>query len=693
MSKQPSTVQTTQQSNTQVAPFVSDAQQGLLSYGNNVFGGFMGASPNYGVAGLNADQTAAYDLTRGMAQDAFTGGATPAAAIAMGRAFDGGKYLQAHPDVAASGMNPLQHYLQFGAAEGRGVPSTTTNNTPLLDFRQNQGVWQAPQTAVAATTTPANAQGYAANGYSAYGYNPATYSGQGYDAKAYDAQGYDAKTYGAQGYDAKSYAGQGYDAKTYDPAMAQAAQVDGAQIHALLNPYTQDVVDTTNATLRRNYNTTAAGMGAKAAAAGAYGGSRQAVQSAQLDRSFGEQVATNTSKLMADGYDKATATAMANAQMRQQVALGNQSAANTAGQVNTGAQNAASQFTAGAMNTAGQINTAAQNAANQFTAGAMNTAGQTNTAAQNAAGQFLAGAQNTAGQVNSAAQNTANQFTAGVMNTAGQYNAGSVNSAGQFGAQANNTAAQYNAGAQNSADQFGAQAGNAVSLANSQASNAASLANAGAQNTRDQNNATAGAAQLQNYNSNALQQQQLDQAKAQLDNNYALALANLQEAMRTNDQARKTQATQALIAIGNAQQQLLQNAINVPAGAVQQYGAIVPGQYASTTNGTSTAPNTAPGIGQQLLGGALTLGGSFLGGPGGAVAGKALGGLFTCDARLKKDIAPHGVSVTGRPLFAFRYKWEPDDAPLTIGPMAQIEEAHDPDSVVELLGIKMVKVH
>lgn len=580
MSKQPSTVQSTQNSSTQVAPFVQEAQQGLLSYGNNILGGFMGSAPNNAVAGLNADQTMAYDLTRQMAQDAFTGGsANPAAALAFNRA----------------------------------QPATGSPASPLLDFRQNQGTWQAPGTAVAATTTPTQAQGYS-------------------------AQGYAPSTYQAQGYDPAGYVAQGYEAKTYDPALATAAQVDGQQIRALLNPYQQDVVDTTNATLRRNYNTTAANMGAKAAAAGAFGGSRQAIQSAQLDRSFGEQVATSTAKLMADGYDKATATAMANANMRQQTELANQGAKNTAGQVNTGAQNAASQFTAGVMNQAGQINSAAQNAA----------------------GQFLAGAQNTAGQVNSAAQNAA----------------------GQFGANANNTAGQ-----------FGASANNTASLANSQASNAVSLANAGAQNTRDQNNASAGAAQLQNYNSNALQQQQLDQAKAQLDNNYALALANLQEAIRTNDQSRKSQATQALIAIGNAQQQLLQNAINVPAGALQQYGGIVPGQYASTTSGTSTAPNTAPGLGQQLLGGALTLGGSFLGGPGGAVAGKALGGLFTCDARLKRDIEPYGVSDAGRPLFSFRYKWEADDAPLTIGPMAQIEEENDPDSVVELLGIKMVKVH
>ena len=34
-------------------------------------------------------------------------------------AFDTLAYLAANPDVAASGINPLQHFLQIGASEGR----------------------------------------------------------------------------------------------------------------------------------------------------------------------------------------------------------------------------------------------------------------------------------------------------------------------------------------------------------------------------------------------------------------------------------------------------------------------------------------------------------------------------------------------------------------------------------------------
>ena len=36
-----------------------------------------------------------------------------------GELFDGGWYLQSYPDVAASGMSPLLHYLGPGIREGR----------------------------------------------------------------------------------------------------------------------------------------------------------------------------------------------------------------------------------------------------------------------------------------------------------------------------------------------------------------------------------------------------------------------------------------------------------------------------------------------------------------------------------------------------------------------------------------------
>jgi len=467
---------TTQQQ--QVPAYVQSAQQNLLNASNSVLSPYI-QQQAYTQAGVNPDQTAAYDLTRSLAQGAFTKPATSTP----------GAYT---------------------------APAQTAQAPGLLDYR-TQGSGQAP-----ASVGQATAQGYTPSTYSASGYTPATYQAQGYTPSLASTS-------------------------TYDAALAAAQQVDGKQIRDLLNPYTQDVVDTTLNTMGRQYRTQAANMGAKAAAAGAFGGSRQAIQSAQLDRSFGEQVASTTATLMSAGYDKATATALANAQMRQQTELANQSARNTAGQFNANANNTTSQFNAGAQNTAGQ-----------FLAGAQNTAGQVNTAAQNAAGQFLAGAQNTAGQANQNALNTA----------------------GQFGASAGNTASQYNIGLQA---------------------------------TRDQFNATQGASQLQNYNNNALQQYQLELGRDQNQATNALsarqqdiAVAQLQEAIKSGDQTRQLAAINALLGIGDAQQKMVQAGVSTPLQYLQLLAQATPTNFGGTT--TSTAPNQAQSPLQTILGLGTTLG-------------------------------------------------------------------------------------
>jgi len=39
--------------------------------------------------------------------------------IAQSKLFDASFYLESNPDVAGAGINPLVHYLTWGAAEGR----------------------------------------------------------------------------------------------------------------------------------------------------------------------------------------------------------------------------------------------------------------------------------------------------------------------------------------------------------------------------------------------------------------------------------------------------------------------------------------------------------------------------------------------------------------------------------------------
>lgn len=137
------------------------------------------------------------------------------------------------------------------------------------------------------------------------------------------------------------------DAVTADPT---AGQVSGASITPFLNPYRQDVLDPTIDRMRRERDITQAQIDARGASGAAFGGSRQALQSAEVDRSFGDQVAKVTGDLMMQGYDRATAVALANAQAAQQAGQFNASALNQMAAFNIGQRNQAESENARAWN-------------------------------------------------------------------------------------------------------------------------------------------------------------------------------------------------------------------------------------------------------------------------------------------------------------------------------------------------------
>lgn len=413
---------TTTTAKQEVPAYVQSAQQNLLNQSNNILSPYL-QQQQYTQAGVNADQSGAYDLTRALAQSAFTGGASQpqgktGGTAASGGQFDAAAYYAANPDVASDvtygtggTKGAYQHYLDYGQAEGRNQPLTPAvaatpgtdlpltgaqqamqnvmtranagsgvTSPTLMDFTQNQGIWQAPTTAATATTRDATSQGYTAQGYTA----------------------------------------QNATAQGYDPTKSTAEQVTGGEIQQFLNPYTQNVVDTTLAQMARTRDETAAKNNARAAAAGSFGGSRQALQSAQLDRSYGDQAAQTTATLMSAGYDKATATALANASMRQQTGQANQQAANTAAQFGASAQNNVNLANQSAQNTASQFGASANNTAAQFGAGAANNASLANAAASNNASQFNASAQNSRDAQN--AQTGASLLQANNQNQLSRYN-------------------------------------------------------------------------------------------------------------------------------------------------------------------------------------------------------------------------------------------------------------------------------
>jgi hypothetical protein len=93
------------------------------------------------------------------------------------------------------------------------------------------------------------------------------------------------------------------------------------------------------------------------------------------------------------------------------------------------------------------------------------------------------------------------------------------------------------------------------------------------------------------------------------------------------NQGLKGQAAQAILGIGNQQQQLEQTKLDQPLMALDRLHKYTPQQYSSTQT-TTTPPPQGPSPLQQALGIAGTLGGAFLGGPMGASLGGSLGSML-----------------------------------------------------------------
>jgi hypothetical protein len=66
-------------------------------------------------------------------------------------------YLRTNPDVAAARMDPLKHYVKYGAAEGRqpnplfdpahylaSCPAARNGGNPLLHFLEQSSAWANP---------------------------------------------------------------------------------------------------------------------------------------------------------------------------------------------------------------------------------------------------------------------------------------------------------------------------------------------------------------------------------------------------------------------------------------------------------------------------------------------------------------------------------------------------------------------
>lgn len=151
-------------------------------------------------------------------------------------------------------------------------------------------------------------------------------------------------------------------------AQARAAgQIANTDLSGYMNPYTQNVIDTTMGTLDRQRNQMLNQVGADATAAGAFGGSRHGLVEAETNRGFADTMANTAAGLNQSNFQNAQQMGLSDIQNRM-----NQQQFNTGNRQQANIQNAMNQMNAGQFNANQALNVAQQNVANQMQGGMFN---------------------------------------------------------------------------------------------------------------------------------------------------------------------------------------------------------------------------------------------------------------------------------------------------------------------------------
>lgn len=393
---------------------------------------------------------------------------------------------------------------------------------------------------------------------------------------------------------------------------------------AYMSPYIQGVIEKQQREAQRSADIAATKRGAQAAGAGAFGGSRQAIENAEAARNLQTQLGDIQATGLQNAYQQAQAqfNAEQNAGLTAQQA--NQQAGLTVGTQNLTAaqqaevQNAANKLQASGMTasqamqaalanqqaglTVGQQNLAAKQGTQQLQANAdvqvqlanLNAEQQANV--QNAAQQFQASGMNADQAMKAALANQSTALTTGTQNASMEQQANLTNAA------ATNTAAQFGAGQNLTAAQTEAQYGQAANQLSEQSKQFGASQGLAALQAAGQTEAALGAQGQNLYNQGV--------------NNLGI-----QNTMGTQQQQ-------------NVQNMLTQkytdyqNEVNLPFKQLGFMSDVVRGAPTSVQGTTITTP--APSILNQVAGAATTMYG--LGQPvpkarGGAIKQKKINGL------------------------------------------------------------------
>lgn len=278
------------------------------------WGGFAGWTPASGddLAQLQAG-THPQQVNRPSVSQGSAGGKGGAARVAQGnQAAAGGKgggtqaaqQQAVQPQPVQQGPNIFQSASQGinaamgGAAQGMAYqPMQVSSPTYNAAQSQGQGYDAAQATGFTGQAQNAQAQGFDAANVGSTGYGAQGVGSQGYNAAQAGSQGYQAQNAQAQGFGAAQAGSQGYNAaqSQFAPNVTaqsvQAGQIGKTDLSQYMNPYTENVIQTSLSDIERSRQLAANQSAAAAQRAGAFGGSRQAIMEAESNRNFLQQAA------------------------------------------------------------------------------------------------------------------------------------------------------------------------------------------------------------------------------------------------------------------------------------------------------------------------------------------------------------------------------------------------------------------
>jgi len=314
----------------------------------------------------------------------------------------------------------------------------------------------------------------------------------------------------AQNVNAQNVNAQNINAAQMGPAervRTQSFAQPGAA-DAYMSPYMQSVVDIQKREAQRQSGIQGTQQQAQAVGAGAFGGSRDAIQRAERERNLSQQMGD----IQAQGSQAAYQQAQQQFNQEQQARLAAQQANQQAG------------LTVGTQNLSARQQAEVQNAANQLQASGMSAQQAMQAALANQAAGLTVGGQNLTAQQQANVQNAANQLQASGMNAQQAMQAALANQ------QAGLTTGSQNLSAALGVQQLGAQTGLQTSLANLSAEQQANVQNQ--------------AAQLQTQGLNAQQAMQAALANQQTMSQYGLQQGQLTQQANLANQAAQNQAGQ-----------------------------------------------------------------------------------------------------------------------------------------------------